>query len=62
MEHKIAQEGVNPFYNICGTNFPNVMSTKSLDMDEYWKYCGDYYEKITNTLKKNLRNLIIIMD
>jgi hypothetical protein len=45
MEHKVVNG------NICDKNLLGDVKKKDLDIDDYWKYCGEYYEKYFNISK-----------
>lgn len=47
MEHKVSRDG-GSIYGVCGTKFLDVDGTIRLSFDEWWKYCGSYYEKNYN--------------
>lgn len=51
MEHKITQDSFGNVYGVCGIKFLDVDKNMGLSYDEWWKYCGDYYEKNYNIRK-----------
>ena len=51
MEHKIVSHYKGLMPNICGLTFPYK---KNLEFDEYWNYCGSWYEK-NNITKEEFR-------
>lgn len=50
MDHDILLE--NGVSSVCGSTYPEA---KNLNLDEYWKICGDYYEKNFKITKQQFR-------
>lgn len=61
MEHKIVKNYDSsgnslPFVSICDKNFADFSLKGSVNFDNWWGYCGDYYEKNYNLTKTDFES------